>query len=1306
MWSLNNITKLVTEQAGSVIKEAGLDSTLNSAKQQLTGQLDKLASSVLVLEPGQAAKPAASDALGELEDAKEELGREQSSRLAAERRLEAIQGELEQAIRMAGQGSGSSEDQEELRRLKDALEASQTQAKTMEAKGRRQYQLLMATKQQLTELETQHLELQAKHTALEQAAQEAQRKLLQLEAEAEQLRRGVESSASGDKAAAQVGTAQQLEELQRGLHQRDERLVQLEAELQGHHANAAALAIAEASKASEVDHAAEALRQQLDAALGDLRKAEEQLSEAAQLRAELGRQHQALQERGVALEREAKRAADAEASRQEAEGRAAAAAVEAEDLQQRLAAEEARHRRQTDELIDTVEELRRQLDVQARAASSGSEMAQRLTVAVGQLESAAALYESSMASSSSFATGLDELLEELANLSGKQSACTRAASPSRPAEAAANGVKPCAGPADAQTHARRRSSGTGSMKPLADAEQELERLRGEVAKLKVCAESATQLRNQLAGRDVELHDWRQRAQRAEQERASAEERLQRLTAQLREAREARDDAGAAAEEARRRAAAELAVAEQRIRELESQLSTSAARVEHGAAEVEALRSRAEEAEVAAAEAARALASLREEAEAANKAAEARYRGLADEKAFLKADVGRLEAEVRRLQAEATEASKSLAEARSRCGEADNARRHMEAEATVLQGRVAELLEQVRELTQQLGEGGEASRAAADAIAAARRDTAHLQGRINELEQQLASKSEALQASERSLAGVKAEVKDWHAKADTAASELSSVRAAHDKAKREVSEKAAALEALRTGSHAEVTLAAQRLSAATQRVAELEATAAAANAAHAEAVSALQHKLTQMEKETVAARTAARQLEQQAVVRSECEAKSAEELASAQAALIKQWQARLEESAARHATAMQETQAELETVRQHAATAEEELAALRAASGDIERLRQKVADFGPLTSRLEADKAAARHAAAEADKARQQLEERVRAMEAEAAERNRKFQMLQRSFKGDLEASRQHLEAVQAQAAEAEREALQQELDAARDAAARLEASLDAQMAAAAEAAGKVAAAEARLAEERAGQAAAVHDGESLRHDFERMVAAAVAAREEEAERRVAAALQREQAAAAEARAAESRAEAAEMAKIELTLALARVDEEGRRSAAAGLATVSSLGRASSFALGERGADSPTFALHGGGAGASVIATPSPADRMLSRQADLLDDLQRRLEEAELAAAVQTRRAVSAESEVAILKEQLAEAQRQVKELTWQIKVAFGGTPAAVGRGPVGVGGAGGGAASGSGAQSAGAMGMLDILGCGANYRRN
>lgn len=79
---------------------------------------------------------------------------------------------------------------------------------------------------------------------------------------------------------------------------------------------------------------------------------------------------------------------------------------------------------------------------------------------------------------------------------------------------------------------------------------------------------------------------------------------------------------------------------------------------------------------------------------------------------------------------------------------------------------------------------------------------------------------------------------------------------------QLAEKAAALEAVRSGSQAELALAAQRLVAAASRTAELDAALAAMAAANNEATAVLQHKLTAMEKEAVSAQIAARRLEQQ------------------------------------------------------------------------------------------------------------------------------------------------------------------------------------------------------------------------------------------------------------------------------------------------------------------------------------------------------------------------------------------------------------------------------------------------------------
>ena len=110
-----------------------------------------------------------------------------------------------------------------------------------------------------------------------------------------------------------------------------------------------------------------------------------------------------------------------------------------------------------------------------------------------------------------------------------------------------------------------------------------------------------------------------------------------------------------------------------------------------------------------------------------------------------------------------------------------------------------------------------------------------------------------------------------------------------------------------------------------------------------------------------------------------------------------------------------------------------------------------------------------------------------------------------------------------------------------------------------------------------------------RQDFDRLVAAAVAAKEDEAERRVAAALADLKAEAQRADEAEGRAAAAERAKIELTLALA----SGESREAEELPYPSS-----SFSRG---------ITRGGG------------------EAGTMDqELLRRMEEAELAAAVQVR----------------------------------------------------------------------------------
>jgi hypothetical protein len=85
--------------------------------------------------------------------------------------------------------------------------------------------------------------------------------------------------------------------------------------------------------------------------------------------------------------------------------------------------------------------------------------------------------------------------------------------------------------------------------------------------------------------------------------------------------------------------------------------------------------------------------------------------------------------------------------------------------------------------------------------------------------------------------------------------------------------------------------------------------------------------------------------------------------------------------------------------------------------------------------------------------------------------------------------------------------------------------------------------------------------------------------------------------------------------------------------------------------------------------------------------------------------VKTRRASSAESEVFQLKQLLSEAQQSIKDLSWQVKVAVssGGGVALQHRVSGGTGGDAGSRSNGSALGHA--AGMLDFIGCGANYVR-
>ena len=118
-----------------------------------------------------------------------------------------------------------------------------------------------------------------------------------------------------------------------------------------------------------------------------------------------------------------------------------------------------------------------------------------------------------------------------------------------------------------------------------------------------------------------------------------------------------------------------------------------------------------------------------------------------------------------------------------------------------------------------------------------------------------------------------------------------------------------------------------------------------------------------------------------------------------------------------------------------------------------------------------------------------------------------------------------------------------------------------------------------------------------RRDFDRMLSASVAARVEEADRRIAAALCNLEAESRRAEEAEARASMAERAKIDLTLSLALTDASDDGEGTSRM--ISSLSRSSQrHSIAADGAPHPPHFEH------------------------MLGDLDKRIEEAELAAAVQ------------------------------------------------------------------------------------
>lgn len=228
----------------------------------------------------------------------------------------------------------------------------------------------------------------------------------------------------------------------------------------------------------------------------------------------------------------------------------------------------------------------------------------------------------------------------------------------------------------------------------------------------------------------------------------------------------------------------------------------------------------------------------------------------------------------------------------------------------------------------------------------------------------------------------------------------------------------------------------------------------------------------------------------------------------------------------------------------------------------------------------------------------------------------------------------------------------------------LDASLSDAQALAAQQAARLAA----LEEEKASAVALAAEQQGAAAQHEQELAAALAA--EQAELRATVATLEQQLSEARGRIGEAtaRSEAAEAAKIELSLKVAEL------AAAAD-------------------------------AGPDVHALPFPEfTRMAGGEGDSdesdLDLLRRRAHAAEVAASAASRRAATAEVEVDTLKVALADADKKVNDLAWQVKMMVGGSSSAQGS---------------SGTQEVqaaestqGAMvnlKKLDLFGCGINYSR-
>ncbi|KAK9902172.1 hypothetical protein WJX75_006865 [Coccomyxa subellipsoidea] len=597
---------------------------------------------------------------------------------------------------------------------------------------------------------------------------------------------------------------------------------------------------------------------------------------------------------------------------------------------------------------------------------------------------------------------------------------------------------------------------------------------------------------------------------------------------------------------------------------------------------------------------------------------------------------------------------------------------------------------VQALEEALSESRAQVAAESAAAATARSETEAASRELDQAREGLSRLQEALQQAR--AAGADAEKSNDELQAQLAAAQDNVGRL-----QEALRQKEGELEAVRGGASVESNLASTAVKQANQRAEQAQQAAARANERATQAEQQLGKAAASAEAELSAADSRRREAEsqkdqlqgqlEQAMAEAQTLTEALEAERSAAAADVASLQHRLEqESAAACSHLRQEMESQWQarlqehTVRSDALLAERS-SALERAEAEVVRLEKALAEAGTAaqllnetsahTEYLERELAATRKQLVEATGGLDSLRQEAEEAQAAARERQKKFSMLNATFRKKEEGLLARVEDAESAASqlredalaaqrhatlaqqEAQRLAAQAEEHAARLTAAEAACAAaergreDAQMAAA-EAAAQLVAAQTQLAAARAAQSEAAADTAS----FEDRVQAAVTVREEEAAQRVREAEGAKAEAQARVTQAEARTAAAEAAKIELSLKLAEALSQQEDAA-------------------------------------DVSAVPTP---VAPRPTGTSEEWAARYEELELAARVATRRAAAAEAELHRVKQQLEATDKRAKELAWQIKMIS--DPRQIG-----------------GQQTAGAVppgvasSVLDMFGCGANYRR-